>query len=74
MENIPNLSELESTKKTVKFFEGLLRSTPNGIVVTDASQNIVLVNGRFSSIFQNIGEMLLRQTCLSGFNNLIVEP
>jgi len=52
MENIPNLSELESTKKTVKFFEGLLRSTPNGIVVTDASQNIVLVNGRFSSIFQ----------------------
>ena len=52
MENIPNISELESTKKTVKFFEGLLRSTPNGIVVTDASQNIVLVNGRFSSIFQ----------------------
>ncbi len=52
MENIPNIRELESTKKTVKFFEGLLRSTPNGIVVTDASQNIVLVNGRFSSIFQ----------------------
>ena len=52
MGNIPNISELESTKKTVKFFEGLLRSTPNGIVVTDASQNIVLVNGRFSSIFQ----------------------
>ena len=52
MGNIPNISELESTKKTVKFFEGLLRSTPNGIVVTDASQNIVLVNGRFSSIFR----------------------
>ena len=52
MGNIPNISELESTKKTVKFFEGLLRSTPNGIVVTDSSQNIVLVNGRFSSIFQ----------------------
>lgn len=52
MENIPNLSELESTKRTVKFFEGLLRSTPNGVVVTDASQNIVLVNGRFSSMFR----------------------
>ena len=51
MHTTPNVSELESTKKTVKFFEGLLRSTPNGIVVTDASQNIVLVNGRFSSIF-----------------------
>ncbi|MBC8550000.1 MAG: PAS domain S-box protein [Candidatus Brocadiales bacterium] len=52
MNNIPNISELESTKRTVKFFEGLLRSTPNGIVVTDASQNIVLVNGRFSSLFR----------------------
>jgi len=52
MDNIPNISELESTKRTVKFFEGVLRSTPNGIVVTDASQNIVLVNGRFSSMFQ----------------------
>lgn len=52
MDNIPNFSELESTKKTVKFFEGLLRSTPNGVVVTDASQNIVLVNGRFSSMFR----------------------
>ncbi len=52
MDNIPNISELESTKRTVKFFEGLLRSTPNGVVVTDASQNIVLVNERFSSIFE----------------------
>jgi PAS domain S-box-containing protein len=52
MDNVPNISELESTKRTVKFFEGLLRSTPNGIVVTDASQNIVLVNGRFSSLFR----------------------
>jgi len=52
MDNIPNISDLESTKRTVKFFEGVLRSTPNGIVVTDPSQNIVLVNGRFSSMFQ----------------------
>lgn len=51
MDKTPNISDLESTKRTVRFFEGLLRSTPNGIVVTDASQNIVLVNGRFSSIF-----------------------
>ncbi len=52
MNKIPNESELESTRRTVKFFEGLLRSTPNGVVVTDASQNIILVNGRFSSLFQ----------------------
>jgi PAS domain S-box-containing protein len=52
MNNVSNVSELEPTKRTVKFFEGLLRSTPNGVVVTDASQNIVLVNGRFSSIFR----------------------
>ncbi len=52
MDKIPNISELESERRTVNFFEGLLRSTPNGVVVTDASQNIVLVNGRFSSIFR----------------------
>ncbi|MBT3880374.1 MAG: GHKL domain-containing protein [Candidatus Scalindua sp.] len=52
MDKISNVSELESTRRTVKFFEGLLRSTPNGVVVTDASQNIVLVNGRFSSFFR----------------------
>ncbi len=52
MDNTPNISELESTKRTVKYFEGLLRSTPNGVVVTDASQNIVLVNEMFSSFFQ----------------------
>ena len=52
MDNTSNIAELESTKRTVKYFEGLLRSTPNGIVVTDASQNIVLVNERFSSFFR----------------------
>ncbi|KHE91546.1 MAG: GHKL domain-containing protein [Candidatus Scalindua rubra] len=52
MDNTPNIAELESTKRTVKYFEGLLRSTPNGVVVTDASLNIVLVNERFSSFFR----------------------
>ncbi len=52
MEKTTTISELDSSKRTIKFFEGLLRSTPNGVVVTDASQNIVLVNGRFSSLFQ----------------------
>lgn len=46
-----NISDIESTKRTVKFFEGLLRSTPDGVVVTDTSQNIVILNDKFSSIF-----------------------
>ncbi|MCP5006823.1 MAG: PAS domain S-box protein [Planctomycetes bacterium] len=52
MTNTPSTSDLYSTKRTVKFFEGLLRSTPNGIVVTDPSQNIMVANEKFGSLFQ----------------------
>ncbi len=51
MNRTPKMSELASSKRTLKFFEELLRSTPNGIVVTDLSQNIVIVNEKFGSFF-----------------------
>ncbi len=40
-------SELETTQQTIKFFETLLRASTDGIVITDAAQNIVLVNEAF---------------------------
>lgn len=46
------VSKLEPTQRTVGFLEAILRSTPNGIAVTDASQNIVLANARFCSYFR----------------------
>ena len=40
-------SELETTQQTIKFFETLLHASADGIVITDAAQNIVLVNEAF---------------------------
>ena len=44
-------SELEATQQTIKFFETLLRASADGIVITDTSQNIVLVNEAFCAFF-----------------------
>ena len=44
-------SELEATQQVVKFFETVLRASADGIVVTDAAQNIVMVNDAFCALF-----------------------
>ncbi len=44
-------SELEAVQQTVRFFETLLRASSDGIVITDAMQNIILVNEAFCSFF-----------------------
>lgn len=43
--------ELESAKRTIRFFEGILRSTNNGILVTDATKNIIVANEVFCAFF-----------------------
>ncbi len=43
-------NELEATRQTVKFFETLLRASNDGILITDANQNIILVNEAFCNI------------------------
>lgn len=43
--------ELEAAQQTVRFFETLLRASTDGIVITDASQTIILVNDAFCSFF-----------------------
>jgi two-component system, cell cycle sensor histidine kinase and response regulator CckA len=39
--------ELEASQQTVRFLETVLRASVDGVVITDASQNIVLVNETF---------------------------
>ncbi len=44
-------SELEATQRTIKFLETLLRASPDGILVTDAFQNIIIANEAFCAFF-----------------------
>ena len=46
-------NELEAAKRTIRFFEAILRSTHNGIIVTDATKNIIVANDVFCSFFGN---------------------
>jgi PAS domain S-box-containing protein len=43
--------QLESMHQAVKFFETLLQASADGIVITDAAQNIIVVNEAFCSLF-----------------------
>lgn len=44
-------SSLEVTQQTVKFFETLLHASTDGIVITGASQNVVVANDAFCTFF-----------------------
>ena len=39
------------TQQAVKFFETLLHASTDGIVITDATQNILVVNDAFCTFF-----------------------
>ncbi|MDN3512028.1 MAG: PAS domain-containing protein [Candidatus Jettenia sp.] len=41
----------ELTQHTIKFFEKLLRASSDGIVITDAAHNIIIVNEAFCDFF-----------------------
>jgi len=43
--------ELEASQQTVKFFETVLRASADGIVITDMTQNIIVVNEAFCTLF-----------------------
>jgi PAS domain S-box-containing protein len=43
--------ELEATQQTVRFFEALLRASADGIVITDATNTVVMVNDAFCAFF-----------------------
>jgi PAS domain S-box-containing protein len=44
-------SELAAAQRTIKFFETILRASLDGIVITDATQDIVVVNEAFCAFF-----------------------
>ncbi len=47
MSEMKRKGELEATRQTIQFFEAVLRASADGVVITDASQNIILVNEAF---------------------------
>lgn len=44
-------NQLQATKRTIRFFEEVLRSTNNGIIVTDVMKNIIVANDAFCAFF-----------------------
>ncbi len=45
-------SKIEGAQQTIKFFEKLLRASADGILITDATHNIVVVNETFCGFFK----------------------
>ena len=41
----------QGAQRNVKFFEALLRASADGIVITDAKQNIIMANEAFCMYF-----------------------
>ncbi len=44
-------SEFETTEQTIKFFETFLRASADGIIITGANRNIIMVNETFCVFF-----------------------
>ena len=52
-------SSLEASRHTISFVENLLRASSDGIVITDTSHNIIVINEAFCELFsQNRNDML----------------
>lgn len=45
-------SKIEGAQQTIKFFEKLLRASADGILITDATHNIIVVNETFCNFFR----------------------
>lgn len=44
-------NEIKTARRTIKFFDKLLRASADGIVITDAGHNIIVVNEAFCQFF-----------------------
>ncbi|MGR3173784.1 MAG: ATP-binding protein [Candidatus Scalindua sp.] len=51
MNDLSTKSELEVLQETVRFFEELINTTADGILITDSAQNIIKANETFCNIF-----------------------
>lgn len=51
MNELYERSKIEVSRRTIEFFEKLLRASTDGIVITDISHNIIVVNDAFCGFF-----------------------
>ncbi|MCP4689252.1 MAG: PAS domain-containing protein, partial [Desulfobacterales bacterium] len=51
MNHLSKKNRAEATRQTIRFFETLLRASTDGVVITDVTQNIIVVNEAFCSFF-----------------------
>lgn len=51
MSKLYKQSKIEVSQRTIEFFETLLRASTDGIVITDATHNIIVVNEAFCNFF-----------------------
>ena len=61
---------MEATQQTVRFFETVLRASSDGIVITDAAQNIVVVNESFCAVFNERHRNIVETSLFIWLNQL----
>ncbi len=70
MIDLSKKNDLNSMRRTVSFFENILRATPDGVVITDSSQNIVSVNELFCDFVGNDYKSVLETNLYVWLNRL----
>ncbi len=66
-------SKIEGAQQTIKFFEKLLRASADGILITDATHNIMVVNETFCSFFRRQRHEIIETNVFSLLEQLYSE-
>lgn len=66
-------SRIEGAQQTIKFFEKLLRASADGILITDATHNIVVVNETFCNFFKRQRHDIIETNIFSLLEQLYIE-
>ncbi|MEK7298079.1 MAG: PAS domain-containing protein, partial [Planctomycetota bacterium] len=66
-------SKIEGTQQTIKFFEKLLRASADGILITDATHNIMVVNETFCNFFRRQRHEIIETNIFSLLEQLYSE-
>ena len=66
-------SKIEGAQQTIKFFEKLLRASADGILITDATHNIMVVNETFCNFFRRQRHEIIETNIFSLLEQLYSE-
>lgn len=66
-------SKTEGAQQTIKFFEKLLRASADGILITDATHNIMVVNETFCNFFRRQRHEIIETNIFSLLEQLYSE-